>query len=1055
MGKRVKAKAKNPRKAQQQQEPTAAAPSDAGSGDAAAAAAQDSGNSTEEAAAAAAAAASASGREQCGHYGGDSARLDKVLLEIMTSKHFASCEHCRDDAPRKKGGGKEKGGKQQQKKKGGGTKGSAAKAKVEKSDMWVCLDCGRHFCGGEVDVTKPYGHARRHAKQDRHWWAARFDDPTVVFCLSCEKEVSIEMPRIETVAAVPTEVAGAADRDLGLVNSHGSVIRGLPNLGNTCFFNAVMQSLLALDRLRSKMLGPDVPTGALLMSLKKLFMETSASNDVGGALSPKNLFSNICSKYPQFRGFQMQDSHELLRCFLDGLHTEENEARKLADKASSATIPTIVDSIFGGQLSSTVSSTECTHSSVKHDQFLDLSLPVPSRRPPAKSVSSPPAKRNKQSLRDRNKNRRYGKISTRVTPTIEVSNKEKIQTVAEGNNSLIPGSESGQVVSEKEPEPSECSESCASVPNLEQTGTSNVEDGTCWLDYIDDADEAKSEILDSADSIEAGQIWEDKGVTYGPFLPQDDALSKEQVLGSEHSGENPIDDATSSQPVILLPYKEFGSTADEMDGTTENSQKPEDAVAPPAVSPLPEDNAQPASVGDGDQDDYVGLGDMFNEPEVTSEVKKETGTVEDIDVMAWSSNSAEDEVDDSNAPVSVEGCLALFTEPELLSEPWHCELCSDSIACPNTNDGKDDEMATSVNERKDGEEMMAGGDETQDGDKLIANCTEKEGIDQIMATDGCSDNLNSDMNSKEGGCANSSLVGADNSVDANFPENGKVALLKTGSSLVDTTEQADSKTYRREIRDLNNSAVEYTSSSKQPHDSAQHKDEHNVDVASEETTAPECSCDNESASCSTTNKNEAECGVGAEEIVTSSLPSETQRILPGEKDNEDVVTRNHGRRKRMKMVGKAHQGQDNQNEQKENGKKVFRSAMRRILISKAPPVLTINLNRFSQDSHGRFKKLKGHVRFKETLDVRPFMDPRSKENDNTTYRLVGVVEHLGTMAAGHYVAYVRTGKIGGRQQRSTGSKSWFYASDAQVREASLEEVLNCEAYILFYERVGD
>jgi ubiquitin carboxyl-terminal hydrolase 16/45 len=59
------------------------------------------------------------------------------------------------------------------------------------------------------------------------------------------------------------------------------------------------------------------------------------------------------------------------------------------------------------------------------------------------------------------------------------------------------------------------------------------------------------------------------------------------------------------------------------------------------------------------------------------------------------------------------------------------------------------------------------------------------------------------------------------------------------------------------------------------------------------------------------------------------------------------------------------------------------------------------------------------------------------------------------MAAGHYVAYVRTGKIGGRQQRSTGSKSWFYASDAQVREASLEEVLNCEAYILFYERVGD
>ncbi|KAG8057303.1 hypothetical protein GUJ93_ZPchr0002g24541 [Zizania palustris] len=1046
MGKKVKAKGRNPRRGQQP-EPTAAA-SDAGSGDAAS---RDVGNSTEEAA------ASASGREQCGHYTRDSAHLDKVLLEIMSSKHLASCEHCREDAPRKKGGGggKEKGGKQQ-KKKGGGQKGASAKEQAKvKSDMWVCLDCGRHFCGGEVDVTKPYGHARRHAKQDRHWWAARFDDPTVAFCLSCEKEVSIQIPRVETVATAPADdkVVGAVDIDvLGLANFHGSVIRGLPNLGNTCFFNAVMQSLLALDRLRSKMLAPDVPTGALLMSLKKLFMETSASNDAGGALSPKNLFSNICSRYPQFRGYQMQDSHELLRCFLDGLHTEENEARKLVDEASSAKVPTIVDSIFGGQLSSTVSSTECAHSSVKHDQFLDLSLPVPSRRPPVKSVSSLPAKRTKQSMRDRNKNRRYVKVSgTQASPTTEENNKEKIQTVAKRNDSQIPGSESGQVVSEKDPASSECSESCASVNNPELTAASNVEDGACWLDYLADADEAKSEILDSAESTEAGQIWEGEGVIYGPFLMQDDVLSKGQILDSEHSDENIVDDAMSSQPVILLPYKKIGSADEEMDGTTGTSQKPEDAVPLPAYSPLTENNAQPASGGDGEQDDYVGLGDMFNEPEVTSEVKKETGTVEDSNVMAWSSTSAEDEVDDSNAPVSVEGCLALFTEPELLSEPWHCEHCSNSVACPNTNDGKGDEIVASDNERWDGENMMAGGDEKQNDDKLIVSCIKKEGIGQIMATVGCSDSLNTDMNTKKGNSVNSSLAG-----DGNFPDNGKIALLKTGAlSVIDKTELADSKAYHMESRGLNNSAMEYTSSNKQPHESDQHKDEHNVFVTSEETTVTQSSRNNESASCSTTNNKEAECGAGAEEIVTSSLPSETQRILPSDKDNGDVITRNQGRRKHIKMAGKSHQRQDNQNEQKENGKKVFRAATRRILISKTPPVLTINLNRFSQDSHGRLKKLKGHVRFKEMLDVRPFMDPRSMENENTTYLLVGVVEHLGSMSAGHYVAYVRTGKIGGRQQRSSDSKLWFYASDAQVREASLEEVLNCEAYILFYERVGD
>jgi len=65
--------------------------------------------------------------------------------------------------------------------------------------------------------------------------------------------------------------------------------------------------------------------------------------------------------------------------------------------------------------------------------------------------------------------------------------------------------------------------------------------------------------------------------------------------------------------------------------------------------------------------------------------------------------------------------------------------------------------------------------------------------------------------------------------------------------------------------------------------------------------------------------------------------------------------------------------------------------------------------------------------------------------------LVGLVEHSGTMRGGHYVAYVRGG------HRNSGKENegftWYQASDAYVREVSLDEVLRCEAYILFYEKV--
>lgn len=55
---------------------------------------------------------------------------------------------------------------------------------------------------------------------------------------------------------------------------------------------------------------------------------------------------------------------------------------------------------------------------------------------------------------------------------------------------------------------------------------------------------------------------------------------------------------------------------------------------------------------------------------------------------------------------------------------------------------------------------------------------------------------------------------------------------------------------------------------------------------------------------------------------------------------------------------------------------IKRDATKRIFINKVPPVLTVHLKRFSQDTRGRLSKLNGCVNFQVVLDLSPHMDPR-------------------------------------------------------------------------------
>jgi ubiquitin C-terminal hydrolase len=64
------------------------------------------------------------------------------------------------------------------------------------------------------------------------------------------------------------------------------------------------------------------------------------------------------------------------------------------------------------------------------------------------------------------------------------------------------------------------------------------------------------------------------------------------------------------------------------------------------------------------------------------------------------------------------------------------------------------------------------------------------------------------------------------------------------------------------------------------------------------------------------------------------------------------------------------------------------------------------------------------------------------DHPSTLYELLSVAVHLGTINGGHYVAYCR--KEDGQ---------WYFMDDERVGKVSLQEVLEQDAYMLFYRRV--
>ncbi|KAK3812867.1 MAG: hypothetical protein J3Q66DRAFT_346806 [Benniella sp.] len=336
------------------------------------------------------------------------------------------------------------------------------------SSLWMCLSCCEINCGRSIEE-----HSLTHYRNSKGVHPLAINLGTMdCWCYECDCEVvpgknknqvirecQVVVEKVRRIkqakirAEIPKKTKGSGSTVAALTTviterPKGKVFTpGLQNLGNTCFFNSVAQVLVESRSLRNilsenekeKLVFPTSPASSTDAGLGPLtthfkgFMNTMWKQR-GGTVAPQGLFMQITRKWKMFRGYQQQDSHELMRHMFDGIKQEEMDMikRRLSEEkakedgtttgeqGSSTEVPKVVqglpisgvsenepryvpfiESCFSGRLVSVIVCDACKKCSYARENFFDLSLSVrgPSRQPDVPIGSSAKARRLAQSRR--------------------------------------------------------------------------------------------------------------------------------------------------------------------------------------------------------------------------------------------------------------------------------------------------------------------------------------------------------------------------------------------------------------------------------------------------------------------------------------------------------------------------------------------------------------------------------------------------------------------------------------------------------------------------------
>ncbi|KAL1964020.1 hypothetical protein VTN77DRAFT_7566 [Rasamsonia byssochlamydoides] len=264
---------------------------------------------------------------------------------------------------------------------GASSSNSASQAPISLRPVYICLDCCEKCSNGE---------RKEHSEKTEHNFYMESRTGSL-FCHACYDLVyDHDLERLRATAlglssAVSKKrTLSESSSDEAYVRSNATKrpcakegVRGLFNLGQTCYLNVILQTLLHDPLLNTYFLGNGHQThdctvpDCIGCAVAEAFADFNSGEKSEG-FAALNLLLASWKASPILAGYQQQDAHEFYQFLVDKLHASTEGHTEGPDKSCSC----FFHKAFYGKIRSSVTCDRCGNVTRTEDPIVDLSLDV-------------------------------------------------------------------------------------------------------------------------------------------------------------------------------------------------------------------------------------------------------------------------------------------------------------------------------------------------------------------------------------------------------------------------------------------------------------------------------------------------------------------------------------------------------------------------------------------------------------------------------------------------------------------------------------------------------